>query len=73
MKKAFAKPVLVRLSVPLLKKLDASAQAQRRSRTAEMNIRLAETFKKRTEVIDTTEVSSPQRPGATDKPRRGQS
>jgi hypothetical protein len=39
-------PVLVRIPVVLLKKLDAACVAQGRSRTSELSIRLTESFKK---------------------------
>lgn len=49
MKKADAKneskAVLIRLPAPLLKKVDAAAKEQRRSRTAEVCLRLAASMK----------------------------
>jgi len=46
MKKPEAKNILVRVPLPLLKKLDASAKRQHRSRTAEVRLRLEESLKK---------------------------
>jgi hypothetical protein len=46
MKKVETKQVLIRMPAPLLKRIDAAATAQQRSRTAEVCIRLAESFKK---------------------------
>jgi len=47
MKKVESKQVLIRLPAPLLKKVDAAAAAQRRSRTAEVCLRLADSLKKK--------------------------
>lgn len=44
MKKTDDKQVLIRLPVPLVKRLDAAAKKQQRSRTAEIRIRLAESL-----------------------------
>lgn len=44
-KQAERVPVLVRVPPALLKKLDAASAAQGRSRTSEVCIRLAQTFK----------------------------
>ncbi|MDP1530297.1 MAG: hypothetical protein Q8M05_13025 [Rhodoferax sp.] len=40
-----SKAVLIRLPAPLLKKVDAAAKEQRRSRTAEVCLRLAASMK----------------------------
>ena len=45
MQKPDAKNILVRVPVPLLKKLDKAAKAQGRSRTSEVCIRLADSLK----------------------------
>lgn len=51
MKKPDAKNILIRVPVPLLKRIDAAARAQSRSRTAEVCVRLAESLKaKKSEV-----------------------
>jgi hypothetical protein len=46
MKKAEAKNILVRVPIPLLRKLDAAAKRQHRSRTAEVRVRLEESLKR---------------------------
>lgn len=43
--KVESKAVLIRLPAPLLKKVDAAAKEQRRSRTAEVCLRLAASMK----------------------------
>ena len=45
MKKTESKQVLIRVPVPLLKRLDAAAEAQRRSRAAEVCLRLEVSLK----------------------------
>jgi hypothetical protein len=47
-KKIESKQVLIRVPVPLLKKLDVAAARQRRSRAAEVCLRLTESLKKQT-------------------------
>lgn len=49
MKKIESKQVLIRVPVPLLKRVDAAAAAQRRSRAAEVCLRLTESLKKKAE------------------------
>lgn len=44
MKKSETKQVLIRVPVPLLKKVDAAAKAQQRSRTAEVCRRLEQSL-----------------------------
>lgn len=46
MKKTEARNILVRVPVPLLKKLDKAAKHQGRSRTSEVVIRLADSLKR---------------------------
>lgn len=45
MKKPDKQNILVSVPTPLLRKLDSAAKAQRRSRTAEVCLRLAESLK----------------------------
>jgi predicted DNA-binding protein len=45
-KKAEAKNILVRVPVPLLKRLDAAAKRQQRSRAAEVRVRLEDSLRK---------------------------
>lgn len=47
MSKAEAKNILVRVPVPLLKRLDRAAKSQGRSRTSEVCLRLADSFKRK--------------------------
>lgn len=51
MKKQEFKQVLLRVPAPLLKRVDAAAKEQRRTRTAEVCVRLAESLKKRKSAI----------------------
>jgi hypothetical protein len=44
-KKAEAKNILVRLPVPTIRKLDRAAKKNGRSRTSEVNLRIAESFR----------------------------
>nr|WP_315242125.1 hypothetical protein [uncultured Albidiferax sp.] len=45
MKKPETKNILVSVPLPLLKRLDSAARMQKRSRTAEVCVRLAESLK----------------------------
>lgn len=45
MKKIESKQVLIRVPTPLLKRVDAAAKQQHRSRTAEVCLRLADSLK----------------------------
>jgi hypothetical protein len=47
LKKTEAKNILVRLPVPLVKKLDRAARQHGRSRTSEVTLRLSETFQRK--------------------------
>lgn len=45
MKKTEKRNILVSVPVPLLKRLDSAARAQQRTRTAEVRVRLEQSFK----------------------------
>lgn len=56
MKKIKSKQVLIRVPTPLLKRVDAAAKEQCRSRTAEVCLRLADSLK--TKKVPNAEVAA---------------